>query len=77
MKYDNTLKGDISIGFSNQSFNNNMSFNSINIGYSKTIKITDNFWMTPGIQFNFYSENGQPPYFHNFFQPLPDRAIIR
>lgn len=77
IKYDNTLKGDVSIGFTNQSFNNNMIINSFNIGYSKTIKIANNFFLIPEIMFNYSTFNGQLPNFHGVAQPLSDRDLIR
>ena len=76
MQYNNMLKGDISFGICNESFNNKMNVNSIYLGYSKTIKIADNFFITPGIQFNYSTLNGQYPYSNNLVQPIT-RALIR
>jgi hypothetical protein len=76
MQYNNTLKGDLSIGISKESFNNNMSFNSINLGYSKTFKITDDFSFSSGIMLNYSTGNGQYPLYNNSTQPLPSRGFI-
>ena len=65
-KYNETLKGDISVGYSYENFNNNFHGNNFNLTYSKTLKITNNFSIIPSVQVNyFYGGANSPSGFNN------------